>query len=128
MLFGQSFFQNFWPTKTNGILGTLAFHYKLLGVFLSNDSAQINFCNLQIMQCIVYHSNPIDGNANNVFHAKNKGLMSYIKNHKTYCLKKHVSHEHVEEGKRWDLLRKKLKEIETNKNQQKKGKMSFSNH
>jgi hypothetical protein len=44
-------------------------------------------------------------------------------------MKKHVFHEHVEEGKRWDLLRKKLEEIETNKNQQKKGKYpSFFNH
>jgi hypothetical protein len=47
---------------------SLAFHYKVLGVFLGNDSAQINSCNLQIMQCVVYDSNPIDGNANNVFH------------------------------------------------------------
>lgn len=108
---------------------SLAFHYKLLGVFLGNDSAQINSCNLQIMQCIVYHSNPIDDNANNVFHGKNKGLMSYNKYHKMYSLKKHVSHEHVEEAKRWDLLHKKLWEIKSNENQQIKGKCpSFFNH
>jgi hypothetical protein len=30
--------------------------------------------------------------------------MSYNKDHGTFSLKKHVSHEHVKEGRRWDLL------------------------
>ncbi len=86
-----------------------------MGFFVVNDGAQINSCNLmQIMWCIVCHSNPIDASANNVSHGKIKGLMNYNKNHRTSSLKKHVSHEHVEEGKRWDLL---VQKAQGNRNQ-----------
>jgi len=56
------------------------------------------------MRCIVYHSNPIDVNANIVSHGKNKGLMRYNKNHGTSSLKNHVFHEDAEKGKRQDFL------------------------
>jgi hypothetical protein len=52
------------------------------------------------MQCIVYHYNPIDVNVINVSHGKNKGLLSYNKDHGTSNLKKHVFYEHVEKCKR----------------------------
>ncbi len=95
---------------------SLASHYKLLGFFfVVNDGAQIDSCNLvQIMWCIVYHSNPIDGNVSNVSHGKIKGLMNYNKNHRTSSLKKHVFHEHVEDGNRWDLS---MQKVQGNKNQ-----------
>jgi hypothetical protein len=76
LFFGQSFVQSFWPTETNGILGI---SIQVIGVSLGNDSVQINYCNPQIMQCTICHSNPTNGNANNVLHGKNKGFMSYNK-------------------------------------------------
>jgi hypothetical protein len=54
------------------------------------------------MYCLPLY--PIDVNVNNVSHGKNKGLMSHNIDHGTFSLKKHVSHEHVKEGRRWDLL------------------------
>jgi hypothetical protein len=56
------------------------------------------------MWCIVCHYIPIDVNVINVSHGKNKDLMSYNKDHGTFSLKKHVSYEHLKEGRRWDLL------------------------
>jgi hypothetical protein len=83
---------------------SLASHYKLLGFFIVNDGAKINSCNPQIMRCIVCHCYPIDVNAINVSHEKNKCLLNYNKDHGTSSLKKLVFHEHVEECKRWDLF------------------------
>jgi hypothetical protein len=36
----------------------------------------------------------MDVNVHNVSHGKNKGLMSYNKDHGTFSLKKYVFHEH----------------------------------
>jgi hypothetical protein len=52
-----------------------------LGVFVVNGGAQINSCIPQIMLCIVYHYNPINVNAMNVSHGKDKGLVNHNKNH-----------------------------------------------
>jgi hypothetical protein len=94
------------------------------GFFVVNDGVKINSCNPQIMRCILCHYNPIDVNAINVSHGKNKGLLNYNKNHGTSFLEKHVFHEHVEECSRWDLfLVQKLKEMDLNEKQQRKGKI-----
>jgi hypothetical protein len=67
------------------------------------------------MSYIVCHSNLVYVYVNYISHGKNKGPMNYNKYHGAFYLKKHVSHEHVEEGK-------KIKEMEINKKQQKKRK------
>jgi hypothetical protein len=74
------------------------------GFFVVNDGAQIIYCHPQMMCYIVCHSNLVYVYVNYVSHGKNKGPMSYNKEHGASNLKKHISHEHVEEGKRWDLL------------------------
>jgi hypothetical protein len=58
------------------------------GFFVANDGAKFNYCNPQIMRCIVDHYNPIDVNVINVSHGKNEGLLSYNKYHGTSYLKK----------------------------------------
>jgi hypothetical protein len=59
------------------------------------------------MSYIVCHSNLVYVYVNYISHGKNKGPMNYNKYHGAFYLKKHVFHEHVKEGKRWDLLAQK---------------------
>ncbi len=65
-------------------------------------------------------------------HGKNMGPMIYNKDHGSSYLKKHIFHEHVEEGKEWDLLAQKDQGDgnQINKKHIKKNKEhpSFSNH
>jgi hypothetical protein len=72
---------------------SLASHYKLLGVFfIVNDGINFNSYDSQIIQCIVCHCNLIDVNVKNVCHGKNKGLVSYNKDHGIFVLNKtHIS-------------------------------------
>jgi hypothetical protein len=57
-----------------------------LGDFVVNGGAQINYFIPQIMLCIVYHYNPINVNAKNVSHGKDKGLVNHNKDHMEHLL------------------------------------------
>jgi hypothetical protein len=64
----------------------------IIGVFfVVNDGAFINFCNPQVMKCVLCHSAVMNVDTCNLAHWKNvKGLVSYNKNHNITYLKKHV--------------------------------------
>jgi len=95
-----TFFLSLWPTKTYGILGIAL---QVIGGFLLLMMVHKLFIVIP-KACVILFATPIYVYVNYVSHGKNKGPINYNKDHGASNLKKHISHEHVEKGKRWDLL------------------------
>jgi hypothetical protein len=100
--FGNFSFHNSKLIKNYGTLLVALLVIRVL--FVINGLVAINFCNPQLLRCVVCHLFIVQVDVGNLSQEKHKGFLNYNKNHGTSSLKIHAYNEHLEVYRKWGFL------------------------